>query len=687
MKHPVRLERQSGVAVIAIDNPPVNALSTAVRRGILGALEACLSDERITAIVLAANGRTFPAGADISEFGQPLQQPGLPDLCDLIEASDKPVIAALHGTTLGGGLELAMAAHYRVAHEDTQLGLPEINLGILPGAGGTQRTPRLVGVDAALDLMLSGKPISAQKALEIRLIDGVVGDDLRETVKALAADTDETKPTRDRRDCLADGAHYMSRVSERRRQNDHRFAAKKIIDCVESALLLPFDVGIEVERDAFSECLASRASAGLRHAFFAERRAPKFPELKQASARQVDRVGVIGGGLMGSGIVIACLSAGLPVTLVEEGETGVNAALDRIGEHYKRAVSTGRMTQGQGTSALNYLNLTTEIDALRDADVIIEALPEDMVLKEAVFAKLGRLAKSGAVLASNTSYQNVKDLADAAGRKTDVVAMHFFAPAHRMKLVEIGVTEDTDATAVVTAHSLAKALGKIPVRATAQPALLGNRILQGYRKVADRLLLSGATPAQIDTAMRDFGMPLGPYEAQDLSGLDVSWALRRRNTDWPAPLDLELADRMCEAGWTGQKAGQGYYVYPDGRRTGEPNPDMLKMLADERADKERSVFAFTGQDIRDRLLCSMINTGAQLLEEGVASCASDIDVVMLHGFGFPREKGGPMHQADALTPHHVARLIEGLAEVDPDLWSLSPLLSKLATERQKFEQL
>ncbi|MDA8746722.1 3-hydroxyacyl-CoA dehydrogenase NAD-binding domain-containing protein [Litoreibacter sp.] len=687
MKHPVRLERQNGVAVIAIENPPVNALSAAVRRGILGALHAALSDENTTAIVLAANGRTFPVGADISEFGNPVQEPSLPDLCDIIEASPKPVIAAIHGTSLGGGLELAMAAHYRVAHEGAKLGLPEINLGILPGAGGTQRAPRLVGVDVALDLMLSGTPITAQRALQIGLVDGLAGDDLRDVVKALAAETTEIKPTRAMRQHMADGARYMARIAEKRAQLGRQLAPNKIVDCVEAALLLPFDVGMSMEREAFMECLESWPSKGLRHAFFAERLAPKFPELKQAEPRALERIGIVGGGLMGSGIAIACLNAGLPVTLVEQGEVGVNAALDRIGAHYQRGVDTGRLTEGQGAAALNYLNLTTDIQALSQADIIIEALPENLSLKTEVFRTLGALAKPGAVLASNTSYQDINALAQAGGRPADTIAMHFFAPAHRMKLVEIGVSTACDPQAVLTAHALAKTLGKIPVRCAAVPGFIGSRILQAYRRAADRMVLAGAEPAQVDGAMRAYGMALGPYQAQDFSGLDIGWARRKDTPNWPNAADLEIADRMCEAGWFGQKTGRGYYVYAKGSTQGVPNPDMLELLAMERRAKNIQSRTFRDREIRDRILLSMVNEGAWLLEEGVAARASDIDVVMVHGFGYPRAHGGPMHDADMTTPFEVVRRITTFVDENPDLWNIAPTLSKLAVERKKFSEL
>lgn len=695
MKHPVRLERNNGVAVILIENPPVNALSAAVRRGILGALGAALSDDTIGAVVLAAKGNSFSAGADITEFGKPAQEPSLPELCNLIEGSPKPVIAALQGVVLGGGLELAMSAHYRVAHHDCTLGLPEIKLGLLPGAGGTQRAPRLVGVDLALDMMLSGTPITAEQALRSGLVDGLADDDLRDVVKALASETDQPRPTRAERRHFADGASYMARIAQRRAGIRRKaLAENKIVDCVEAALLVPFDAGLEMEREAFMDCLASPVSAALRYSFAAERRATKFPELKEAGPRPVNSgplpvnsVGVLGGGMMGSGIAIACLDAGLPVKVVELDEGGVTRTLDTIGAHYQRGVSTGRITEAQGAAALTHLTLTTAIKELNTPDIVIEALPEDITLKQEMFRQLGGIAKYGAVLASNTSYQDITTLQQASGRPQDVLAMHFFAPAHRMKLVEIGVSAQTDPQAVVSVHALAKMLGKMPVRSRAVPGFIGNQLLSAGRRAADRLLLDGATPAQVDGAMRSFGMAMGPYQALDMSGLDISWARRRAAAQDPDPRYLALADRMCEQGWFGQKAGRGYYVYADGERHGVPNPEMLQLLADERRAKGITARSFSDRQMRDHLLLTWVNEGARLVGEGVATRPSDIDAVMVHGFGYPRGRGGPMLDADQTTPFQILRRIEILHKEDPSLWDIAPLLRELAAERGIFSEL
>jgi len=440
--------------------------------------------------VVSADGRTFPAGADISEFGDAPQAPSLPDLCNMVEASPKPVVAALHGTVLGGGLELAMAAHFRVAEENTLLGLPEVKLGLLPGAGGTQRTPRLVGVKVALDMMLSGLPVKAADAVRLGLVDAVSPvQTLRADAAALAAKVSAPRRTRDARSQFENGADCMRDIATRRAMPERSLASRKIIDCVEAAMLVPFDVGLDMERDAFSECLASTASAGLRHIFFAERACAKFPELSGVNpdaANKVETVGVVGAGLMGCGIAIACLSAGLAVTVIEGDDDGVRAALSRIGKLYEASLAKGRIKEG----ALTALNLTTDMQALSSADLIIECASEEAQLKRDIFKKLGEVAKDGAVLASNTSYLDVGDLAQASGRSRMVLALHFFAPANRMRLVEIGVPDTAKLQTVATAHGFVKALGKTPVRSAAVPGLIGNQMLTAYRRVADRAALA-----------------------------------------------------------------------------------------------------------------------------------------------------------------------------------------------------
>lgn len=682
MTTPVQLQRHGALGLIVISNPPVNALGAAVRQGLETCLTVALAEPVISAIVVSADGRTFPAGADISEFGGASQAPSLPDLCNMVEASPKPVVAALHGTVLGGGLELAMAAHYRVAEENTLLGLPEIKLGLLPGAGGTQRTPRLVGVKVALDMMLSGLPVKAVDAVRLGLVDAVSPvHTLRAEAAALAAKVSAPRRTRDARSQFKNGADCMRDIATRRAVPNRSLASRKIIDCVEAAMLMPFDVGLDMERDAFSECLASTASAGLRHIFFAERASAKFPELSRVSPNAVDTVGVVGAGLMGCGIAIACLSAGLAVTVIEEDDDGVRAALSRIGKLYEAGLAKGRIKEG----ALTALNLTTDMQALSSADLIIECASEEAQLKRDIFKKLGEVAKEGAVLASNTSYLDVGDLAQASGRGAMVVALHFFAPANRMRLVEIGVPDTAKLRTVATAHGLVKALGKTPVRSAAVPGLIGNQMLTAYRRVADRLLLRGAQPEEVDNAMRSFGMPMGPYEAQDLSGLDIGWA-RRKAMKMPDPEALLLPDILCEAGHFGRKSGKGFYLYDRDGKRGAANPEMLTTLAGERQMRRLPRLKVTPALIQDHVLAALVNEGARLLREGVAARSSDIDVVMVHGFGYPRHRGGPMHEADLLTPFEVTRWIAGYAKEDPSHWQISPLLAQLAAERMRFAQ-
>lgn len=695
-KHPVRLERQGRVALIVVENPPVNALGAAVRLGIAAALNAALANDKTDAIVLAANGRTFPAGADIREFDMAPREPSLGQLCAMVEGSGKPVVAALHGTALGGGLELAMAAHYRIAASDARVGLPEINLGLLPGAGGTQRLPRLVGAELAMDLILAGAPISAGLAAEMGLVDQVTGGDLRAAAVAFARTCSEVRRTGDARHHFVDGAAYMASTAARRKkimaeQGAGAVAPLKIVDCVEAALLLPLDAGLEMERAAFEDCLATRDSAGLRHAFFAERAAAKFPERLEAKPAQVDRIAIVGGGLMGSGIAIAALQSGFAVTLIEQGETGVNAALERIGAHYERAVAKGRLSEAQGAAALTHLQLTTKLGTLSEADLIIEAVAEDMELKSGILAEISAQARDGMIIATNTSYLDLAELAQATNRPHDVVGLHFFAPAHANKLVEIGVHDAAAPQAVMTAHGVARRLGKIPVRARVGKGhgqgYIGNAILERYRLAADIMLEEGATPAQIDGAMRSFGFPLGPYQVADMSGLDIAHARRQSLPRDPDTRYVDIADKMVARGWLGQKTGRGYYIYADGARHGVPNGDVLKLIAEHRAEKGITAQKFSDRAIRDRILLAIVNAGAELLGKGVVARPSDIDVVMVHGFGYPRKRGGPMMDADATTPSIVAERLAVLAQEEPSLWRVAPVLEQLARERQKFADL
>lgn len=678
MAEVVRTASGEGVAEIVIDNPPVNAIGAELRRQLFDAVAAADADHAVRVIVIRAEGRTWPAGADIREFGKPLERPILPELNNRLAECGKPVIAALHGAALGGGLELALGAHYRVAARGTRLGFPEVWLGVLPGAGGTQRAPRLIGAEAALKMMLSGKPVEAGEAERLGLIDAAVEGDAGEAALALAADYlvrgDEALPSRAPDRGLADSAAFFDAVAKARAEvaGSTLPAPPRIVDCVEAAMLLPFEAGMEFERAAFEDLVASPEAAGLRHAFFAERRAARFPEAGQAP-RQVDRVGIVGGGLMGSGIAQVMLGAGLEVTLVERDGDALARALGRIASAQERAVAKGRMTEEARAAEWARIDGATEIGALADCDLAIEAVFEDEGVKRQVMGELARTLRPGAILATNTSYLDVDALAASTGRPADVLGLHFFSPAPVMRLLEIVVGRETAPDVVATGLALAKRAGKVAIRAGVCDGFIGNRMLTAYRSAADFLLEDGAMPWQIDAAMRDFGFALGPYQVLDLAGLEISWARRKRlaPTRDPAHRYVAIGDRLCEEGRIGQKSGRGYYLYPEGARTGQPDPEVAALIEAERTRKGIVAQPVTDDEIRARCLAAMANEGARILAEGIAQRPSDIDAAMLFGFGFPRHRGGPMHEADRVGPAVMRQRLAGYAALN-DAWFWQP---------------
>lgn len=692
MAEAVRLEREGEVAVLVIDSPPVNALGLAVRAGLADGIAAASADDAVKAIVIRADGRTFPAGADISEFGKPPQDPWLPEVCNQIEACAKPVIAALHGTALGGGFEVALSAHWRIALASAKVGLPEVTLGILPGAGGTQRTPRLIGAEQALDMMISGKPIAAAKALAMGLLDEVVEDDLPGAALRLArkliAEGAAPRPTRERRDGMRDAVAYEAAVAAARKaQASNRLPGpRRIVDCVEAALLLPFDQGLQYERAAFSELVGSPEASGLRHAFFSERRAAKMPEAK-AAARPLAKVAVVGGGLMGAGIAYACLSAGYTVSLMDRDREGLARGLERIAKLQEGAVEKGRMSAAQREADWARLSGVMDMAQLADADLAIEAVFEDFDVKADVLRGLDAVLKPGAVLATNTSYLDVDALATVTSRPADVVGLHFFSPAHVMRLLEIVVGKATAPEAVATGLALAKKLGKVAVRSGVCDGFIGNRILTAYRQVAEFLIEDGATPSQVDRAMRTFGMPLGPFEVSDMAGLQIAWARRKRlaATRDPARRYVAVADRLCEAGRFGQSTGKGWYRY-EGRKPVE-DPEVLAIIETERTAKGITARSFTDDEIATRLLVAMANEGAKILAEGIALRPSDIDVVKLFGYGFPRWEGGPMHWADRFGILQLKKAVLDYAPQAPDFWQLAPNLDEMIVNGTRFADL
>jgi len=690
--------RDEDILVITLDHPPVNALSADVRRDLADAIQAAQTDPAVRAILLVGAGKNFIAGADIREFGKPPKPPALPDVCNQIEASTKPVVAALHGAALGGGLEVALAAHYRVALASAKLGLPEVNLGLLPGAGGTQRTPRLIGAAAALDLMLSGKHLSADSALRAGLVDTLAeGNDplaagLAYTRQLLAQGAgprrsrDATTALADKAAALAEAAAAGERIAKTLRG---LYSPAKIVEAVRAAIEQPFDEGLRTERALFLQCLDSPQRAGLVHAFFAERETTKVPELKEGKPRRLDKIGVVGGGTMGAGIAVSVLDAGLPVVMVEQDDAALERGRARVAQVYDLLVKKGRITPEERDARLARLTGATTYDALNDADLIIEAVFEDMDVKLAVFAELDRVAKPGAVLATNTSYLDVNRVATATRNPGNVLGLHFFSPANIMKLLEIVVGEQTAPDTVATGFELARKLRKTPVRAGVCDGFIGNRILAVHRQAADMMMEDGASPYDIDAAVREFGYPMGPYQMADLAGGDIGWATRKRRaaTRDPALRYVQIPDRLCERGWFGQKTGRGFYLYPDGARVGTPDPEVLAIIDDERRRAGVTPRPFTHEDIQRRYLAAMINEAANVLDQGIALRPSDVDVVFLSGYGFPRHHGGPMHYADSVGLDRVLADIRAYAQEDPAFWKPSPLLVRLAESGRNFASL
>lgn len=693
----VRLEVEDGVGFLVIDNPPVNALGQGVRQGLAEGVGVANESDAVAAIVIIGAGRSFPAGADIREFGKPPLPPFLPDVCQVIEDSSKPVIAALHGTALGGGFEIALSAHYRIADTGARIGLPEVNLGLLPGASGTQRMPRLTGAGPALDLMLSGKPISAAAGREIGAIDDIATGDLRKSaaayVRRLVKNGWGPRPTSARREGLEDTVAYRQAITDARarlaRGAKGQIAPGMIVDCVEAALTLPFAEGMKKERACFKEALASDASKGMIHAFFAERQSARIPEASAAQPRALESVGVIGGGTMGAGIAVAALKAGLPVTMIERDAESLARGRANIEAVFDRDLAKGRLDDAGKAEVMARFTGATDYAALRETDLAIEAVFEDMAVKKAVFAELDRVMKPGAVLATNTSYLDINEIAATTGRPQDVIGLHFFSPAHIMRLLEIVVAEKTAPEVTVTAFALAKRLGKVAVRAGVCDGFIGNRMLATYRRAADYMMEDGASPYQIDAAIRGFGYPMGPFQVSDLAGGDIGWATRKRKAATRPPEEryVEIADRICERGWFGQKTGRGWYRYEDGDRKGSEDPEVLAIVAAERAKKGIKPRDFSDDEIVARYLAAMVNEGCNILDEGIALRPLDIDVTLLFGYGFPRWRGGPMKWADMEGLDTIFARIRDYAKEDAYFWRPAPLLERLVTEGRSFDDL
>ena len=687
---------QGDVLVVTIDNPPVNALGAAVRQGLLAAMQQAQADAAVAAVLLVGAGKAFIAGADIREFGKPPVAPILPEVCRAIENLNKPVVAVLHGAALGGGLEVALSAHYRLALPAATLGLPEVNLGLLPGSGGTQRAPRLMGVQAATTLMLSGQPLKAQAALQAGLVDKLVeGTDplaaglayLRELLAANAP------VRRTRALAIAEPQAALAWLDEQKAETAKKsrglFSPLKIIECVQAALQLPFDEGMVRERALFMECLDSPQRAGLIHAFFAEREVVKVPEAQAAQPRPVASIAVIGGGTLGAGIAVAALDAGLPVTMIERDAESIARGRANVEKVYNALVAKGRMTDAAQAAVMARYTGSTDYADIAQVDLVIEAVFEDIEVKKAVFRELDRVCKPGAVLATNTSYLDIDAIAAATGRPQDVIGLHFFSPANIMKLLEIVVPAKVAPDVVATAFELARKLKKVPVRAGVCDGFIGNRILAVYKQAADYLLEDGASPYEIDAAVRGFGFAMGPFQVTDLAGGDIGWATRKRRaaTRDPKARYVEIADRICERGWFGQKTGRGFYLYPDGARTGQPDPQVLAIVDAERAKKGVTPHSFSADEIMRRYMAAMVNEGAKVVAEGIALRPLDVDVTFVAGYGFPRHRGGPMKWADMTGLDKVLADIREFTQEDPLFWQPAPLLEKLVAEGRNFDSL
>ena len=685
----VNLARHETVSVITIDNPPVNALSQPVRQGLVDCVNEAESDSSTTAIVLICAGRTFIAGADIKEFDRPPEPPHLPDVVARLEASEKPVVAAIHGTALGGGLEIAMACHLRLAQRDARLGLPEVKLGLLPGATGTQRLPRLVGVGRALDMMLSGDPVTAQDARDAGLVDEVAAGDLLTHALRYAADLGNTRPrrVRDLEAPEADNALFEAARRKIAQKARGLLAPQRIISLVELSTRADFDAGVDAERQYFVECRNSAQSSAMRHAFFAERSAAKVPGIDNATpVRSIESVAVIGAGTMGAGIAYACLAAGLDVHLLDNDETGLARGAAIIPKLFEDGVERGKISADDMSRSLERFRSSSNFESVRDADLVIEAVFENTAIKKEVFGRLDAICRPGAILATNTSTLDVDEIAAATARPGDVIGLHFFSPAHVMRLLEIVRGAKTSNDVVATALDLSKRLGKIGVVVGNCFGFVGNRMLYGYGRENQLLLLEGATPEYIDKVLCDWGMAMGPNAVGDLAGLDVGYKVRQERKDLPDdPRFYRIANRLAELGRFGQKTGKGIYRYEPGSRTPVRDPEAEALIRDEAAALGIEQRRISENEIVERCIYALVTEGARILEDGIALRSSDIDVIWINGYGFPRHRGGPMHFADTVGLSAVCDTVrEFERRFGPMYWKPPELLKELAEKNGRF---
>ncbi|MDA0688551.1 MAG: 3-hydroxyacyl-CoA dehydrogenase NAD-binding domain-containing protein [Proteobacteria bacterium] len=695
MSEVVSYQLQGNVGVITVNSPPVNALSQAVRKGILDGVKAAQADDS-EAIVIRCDGRTFIAGADITEFGKPPLDPWLPEVLTAIENSRKPVIAAIHGTALGGGFEVALACHYRCAVASAMVGLPEVKLGLLPGAGGTQRVPRVAGVKAALDMITGGNPIAAAKAKDMGLIDEIVeGDDLAAGAVSYARDLVASgaplKRIRDisiKKETIEPGFFDNARKQLAKRARG-QIAQDRIVSCIEAAVNLPMDQGLARERELFQELVKSPESAAMRHIFFAERQAAKIKDLpKDTPIRDIKSVAIIGGGTMGGGIAMCFANVGVPVTLLEVNDEALQRGMGIIRKNYSITVQKGKMSEEQMEKRIGLIQGSTDYVEIADVDLVIEAVFENLELKKEIFARLDGVCKQGAILATNTSYQDVDAIAAATGRPQDVLGLHFFSPANVMKLLEVVRGEKTADDVLATSMAIGKKIGKVCALSRVCYGFIGNRMLGGYGREAQMLLLDGCTPEQVDSTLEEFGMAMGPLAMGDLAGLDVGYKARQARTDLPDdPKLYRMGTLLVEMGRHGQKTGSGFYKYDPETRQRQSDPEVDALIKEEAAKLGVEQRDISKEEILARCFYPLINEGAKILEEGIAQRPSDIDVVYVFGYAFPVAKGGPMFYADQVGLKNVYdKICEFRDRYGADYWQPAPLLEKLANEGKTFAQ-
>ena len=683
------LTREGDIAVLTINSPPVNALSADVRNGLRDGARQAAADPAVKAIVLICAGRTFIAGADISEFGKPSQGATLPEIQGALEGSPKPVIAALHGTALGGGFEVALMCHYRVAAPSAKVGLPEIKLGLMPGAGGTQRLPRLAGVENALNLILSGTPFGAKQALEWNVVDALVEEGkLRDGAIAFARKVIDThmplRRIRDLNDKIEAARGKPEIFDKIRKENARKFrgfeAWKSAIRAVQAAVDLPFDEGMKLERQLFLDLVPSEQSRAQRYVFFAERKVWKVADVPDDTPTlPIKKVGVIGAGTMGGGISMNFLNAAIPVTIVETAQPALDRGLGTIRRNYENTAKKGRLTQADVETRMGLLSPSLDLAALADCDLIIEAVFENMEIKKEVFRKLDKIAKQGAILASNTSYLNVDEIASVTSRPDHVIGMHFFSPANVMRLLEVVRGAKTAKPVIATVMQLARKIGKTAALVGVCYGFVGNRMLAQRQREAQKLILEGAMPWDVDRVIYDFGLPMGPFAMSDLAGLDIGWSKETSKSS-------TIREILCEMDRRGQKTGAGFYDY-DEARNAKPSPVVEKIILDFAAKKGINRRSISDQEILERCIYPMINEGAKILEEDMAQRASDIDIVWINGYGWPVYRGGPMFYADLIGPDKVlAKMKEFEATMGED-FKPAALLEKVVAEGKRFQDL